>query len=125
MTFRVKFSENTIPLGAKFFEQTSKNDVSFHENAQKLGTNFSEREPKIVVNFFENYQKANANFGAIQTVTEYVGGERYDGAYDITPKIEAQTLPTAKKVLERDVNIGGIPYTEVQNNANGKTVTIG
>jgi hypothetical protein len=64
-------------------------------------------------------------FKAVQAVVEYVGGEKYEGEYDITPKIESQVLRTARKVLDQDVNVRAIPYAEVQNSANGKTVTIG
>ena len=51
--------------------------------------------------------------------------EYYDGAYNVVPKPhEAQTLPTAKKYLQEDVNVSEIPYYVVSNNT-GSTVYIG
>lgn len=49
----------------------------------------------------------------------------YEGEYNVTPKFEAQTLPTAEKLLAKDVIIEEIPYAEVTNNSGGTTVTIG
>ena len=51
--------------------------------------------------------------------------EIYKGTYEVTPSIQTQTLDTAQKVLEKNVTINKIPYAEVTNNSNGKTVTIG
>lgn len=49
----------------------------------------------------------------------------YEGAYEITPKITSQTLPTKEQTMKEDIVIKSIPYAEVTNLANGKTVTIG
>ena len=49
----------------------------------------------------------------------------YEGEYNVTPSFEVQTLPTAEKLLDKDVIIEEIPYTEVSNNSGGITVTIG
>ena len=48
----------------------------------------------------------------------------YYGAYEIVPLAEAVTLPTANKVLVKDLQIAAIPYYEVSN-ATGTTVYIG
>lgn len=79
----------------------------------------------VKVKFSETDQKIKANFGSIQTITEYIGGEKYLGEYEVTPMVKAQTLFTAKRVLEHDVLVKEIPYAEVTNLSNGKTVTIG
>lgn len=50
---------------------------------------------------------------------------KYEGTYDVTPKVEEQTLPTAEKFLEKDVTIKKIPYFEVSNTSGGDTVYIG
>ena len=55
----------------------------------------------------------------IQTV-----GEPYDGPYDVTPKVMAQTLPTAKKLMRDDVSVRAIPYFDVSNPAGGNTIYI-
>lgn len=49
----------------------------------------------------------------------------YDGAYEVTPSANDQTLYTAQKLLDSDVKVNKIPYTEVSNNSNGTTVIIG
>lgn len=50
---------------------------------------------------------------------------KYEGSYAITPSVEPQTMPTSQSYMEDDIVINEIPYYEVSNNANGKTVTIG
>lgn len=54
----------------------------------------------------------------------YIGGEPYDGPYDVTPKVTAQTLPTAKKLMREDVSVRAIPYFDVSNPAGGNTIYI-
>ena len=54
--------------------------------------------------------------------TEY---DVYEGEYSIIPKIETQTLNTANKLMQSNVIVEKIPYAEVTNSSNGKTVTIG
>ena len=49
----------------------------------------------------------------------------YEGTYDVTPRVEEQTLPTAKKFLQKDVTIKKIPITTVSNSSGGNTIIIG
>lgn len=49
----------------------------------------------------------------------------YSGPYDITPLFTAQVLPTAKKLMQKDVTIRKIPQYEVSNDSNGYTLIIG
>lgn len=49
----------------------------------------------------------------------------YDGPYGAIPKVEAQTLPTAKKLMTDDVIVHPIPYFCVSNPSGGDTVYIG
>ena len=51
--------------------------------------------------------------------------ERYPGPYDVTPTVDGQTLPTAKRRMTDDLSINPIPYAAVSNPAGGRTVTIG
>lgn len=53
-----------------------------------------------------------------------VGYEDYAGAYNVIPKIETQSLPTADKHLTDNVTVEAIPYYEVSNQK-GKTIIIG
>ena len=50
---------------------------------------------------------------------------RYNGDYEVTPKIVAQSLPTAETYLEQDVHIKSIPFFEVSNTSGGNTIFIG
>ena len=54
----------------------------------------------------------------------YMGGEPYDGSYEVTPKVSAQTLPTANKLMLDDVSVRAIPYFDVSNPAGGNTIYI-
>lgn len=49
----------------------------------------------------------------------------YDGSYEVTPSVDAQTLETAGKLMEDDTKIKAIPVYEVSNTAGGTTVYIG
>lgn len=62
--------------------------------------------------------KFNANFS-------YVGGEKYEGNYEIVPKVQEQKLPTKNKLLTDDVTIKSIPVVKVSNASGGNTVIIG
>lgn len=49
----------------------------------------------------------------------------YEGEYEITPKIEAQTIETAQKLMKEDMQIKAIPFYNVSNTAGGNTIYIG
>lgn len=59
------------------------------------------------------------------TGTTVVGAPEYSGPYDITPLFTAQVLPTAKKLMQKDVTIRKIPQYKVSNDSNGYTLIIG
>lgn len=48
----------------------------------------------------------------------------YEGDYEITPRTQGQTLPTADKVMKTDLVINDIPYSETTNPGGGTTVVI-
>ena len=51
--------------------------------------------------------------------------ERYNGDYEVTPDaFNAQTLPTANKLLTQDVVVKKVPYYETSNIQQGITVYI-
>ena len=86
-------------------------NITFKENVKKINSiTFGENEKKIELDFGEGYGGAT---------------NKYDGEYDVTPKVVAQTLPTARKLMQKDLVIEPIPYAEVSNAFNGQTVTIG
>lgn len=63
-----------------------------------------------------------AEMGEVHTVT--VGAKPYEGPYEVTPKVEAQTLATAEKLMREDVTVNKIPYYVVGNTSGGDTVYI-
>ena len=48
----------------------------------------------------------------------------YEGEYEITPKVNAQTIETRSKTMKDDLTVLAIPYYETSN-PTGKTVYIG
>ena len=91
----------------------------------KLDVRFSESAQSFTAKVESTNRLFDADFGQIQAVTEIVGGDPYKGEYVVTPTVEAQTLPTKKKVLFEDMTVEAIPYAEVSNNSGGKTASIG
>lgn len=79
---------------------------------------------QINVQFSKQSMQFDSKFTSYQQVTEYVGAEPYDGSYEVIPKVDAQTLPTAKKIMLENVQIHAIPIFEVSNQADGETVYI-
>ena len=79
----------------------------------------------LKVQFKEKSIRFDTTFSYLQTVTENGDAERYTGTYEITPKVDAQTVPTAQKYLTNDMKIHGIPYFETSNNEGGETAYIG
>lgn len=58
------------------------------------------------------------------TGTAVVSAPEYAGPYDITPLFSAQTLPTAKRLLQQNITIKKIPQYEVSNDY-GTTLILG
>lgn len=49
-----------------------------------------------------------SGFGVVHEVTSY-DAEPYRGAYEVTPKVDKQILPTAQKLMVEDVVVKPIP----------------
>ena len=86
---------------------------------------FTENARIFAVKVAESAQNFTAKLGQIQTVTEYIGGEKYEGEYVVTPKVEAQSMATKGKVMVNDITIKSIPFFNVSNTVGGSTVYIG
>ena len=52
-------------------------------------------------------------------------GETYDGSYEVTPRLYAQSLDTDGKLMEDDVTVYEIPISRTTNPTGGLTVLIG
>ena len=51
--------------------------------------------------------------------------ETYDGSYEVTPRVYAQSLDTDGKLMDDDVTVHEIPVTRTSNLQGGLTVLIG
>lgn len=49
----------------------------------------------------------------------------YGGPYEITPRVYPQEIDCDNRIMRDDVDVLAIPYSEVTNEAGGKTSTIG
>lgn len=73
------------------------------------------------LDFIIDEEEENLDF----VIDEYttVSPDTYEGSYDIIPRVNAQQLETANKLMRENVTVWGIPYEEVSN-LYGTTVTI-
>lgn len=62
---------------------------------------------------------------AIQAQPVYVGGEEYDGDYQVNPKFAEQVLETKDKLMQENVTVNPIEVARVSNPSGGTTVYIG
>lgn len=79
----------------------------------------------LKVKFSELSHRFKPKFGEVHKVTEYIGGDPYEGDYVVTPKVVEQTMPTKDKIMGDDVTIKSIPFFNVSNTSGGDTVYIG
>ena len=69
--------------------------------------------------------KISADGSLAGKMSQPVGYADYDGAYEVTPKVEEQSLLTKDKHMTDDVTVKAIPYFNVSNESGGSTVYIG
>ena len=86
---------------------------------------FRQTDQKLSVQFQAHGKAFDAAFSSFQQVTLKPDVEFYEGQYDVTPKVDAQSLPTKDRYLTEDVRIHEIPYFDVGNTSGGSTVYIG
>lgn len=90
-------------------------DVKFNMSDQQFSMNVD----------FDKDDHFEADFGTVQEVTIYKDVDPYKGAYEVTPQVGEQILPTAQKLMADDVTVKAIPYYETSNLSDGETVYIG
>lgn len=88
--------------------------VQFHESTVSVNAKFNSSAVRL-----------DTDFADLQKVTVREDVTPYMGEYSITPKVNAQTMPTAQRFMTADVQIKAIPYFETSNNYDGQTVYIG
>ncbi len=69
-------------------------------------------------------ERITARIRYVDRITEG-DAEVYEGPYTAKPALDAQTLHTAGKVMQKNVQIEEIPITTVSNTAGGNTIIIG
>lgn len=84
----------------------------------RLDSKFAPKHTTFNSFFAPSNSTFDANFS-------YVGGEKYEGIYEVVPKIQEQKLLTKNKLLTDDVTIKSIPVVKVSNTSGGNTVIIG
>lgn len=89
-------------------------DVKFSEMSQTFGSAFTPTGGSF-----------DSEFGKVHEVIVPADTMKYEGAYEVTPKVEGQSLPTAQRFLEEDVEVKAIPFFKTSNTSGGATVYIG
>lgn len=74
-----------------------------------------------------NFSVASKEIGITveKAAVVYMGGDPYDGKYEIIPKLTQQILGTKNKLLAEDLLVDKIPITSVSNQSGGNTIIIG
>ncbi len=98
--------------------------VQFNQSNIRLDTKLQIDNIQFGAELQADNRCLDAEFAGFQKVTEFKDAEPYTGEYEITPKVEAQTMPTAQKLMTDDVKIKSIPYFDVSNASGGSTVYI-
>ena len=91
----------------------------------RFNVRFNQTDQRLKVRFNSSGKAFQVGFKGIQQVTVDADVEFYTGDYEVTPKVDEQTMPTKDKYLVDDVTIKAIPYFNVGNNSGGSTVYIG
>lgn len=88
----------------------------------KLTVSFSEVDSFIAARFIQTKCTFNTNFGEIFQIRT---DDKYEGSYNVIPRVYQQTLETRDKLMLDDVIVEVIPLAKTINLSNGYTVTIG
>ena len=85
---------------------------------------FNQSSVRLDAKLQTDSKRLNAEFAGFQKISEIKDAEPYTGDYEVTPKVEAQTMHTAQKLMAQDVTIKAIPIYNVTNHSGGSTVYI-
>lgn len=85
---------------------------------------FNRTDQKLPVKFGSIDKGFEARFEGFQNITVNPDVEYYTGSYEITPKVDEQSMPTAQKFMNEDVTVKAIPFFDVSNDAGGNTIFI-
>ena len=99
-------------------------DSDLKTESMVIEVDFEAENMVVDVDFEAESMTIESDFGEVYRLTEYVGGELYQGEYEIVPTVEGQTLETKDRVLIENIKILEIPFYNVSNTAGGSTVYI-
>lgn len=88
----------------------------------RFSVQFNKSQQKFSVQMKDEDNRFNAGFKDIQLVS--VTPEVYEGDYSIVPTVDAQVIPTKKKMMRDDLTVTAIPTYEVHNPTGGTTFYI-
>ena len=120
MTIEVK---NTPTQSIGIFNKNSRQEIDVI-NATEQKISISEQKSSQDINVDNALEQKVKVSQDVIIVPVYKDAPLYEGEYEVTPRVDKQTLPTAKKFLTEDVTINKIPYFEVSNNSGGITASI-
>ena len=109
--FGIKFKENEQSFIVGFGEAERAFCIEMEETERSFGVSFRKEERSMDVSFGENL------------VVEHITGGAFDGPYEVTPKVDAQVLPTKQKYMKKDLTVLSVPYYEADN-SKGTTIFI-
>ena len=89
-----------------------------------LNVNFNVLHHRIPVEFNVLHHRIPVVFKNLLTVAMPTEADPYMGDYEITPKVEAQTMDTKGKLMLDDVTVQQIPCYSVSNTSGGTTFYI-
>lgn len=90
----------------------------------RVRVQFKPQSPRLKVGLNGSTQRLPVKFDGFHGVTVVQDAETYEGAVEITPKIDGQILPTKGKLMPDDVTVKAIPCYTVDNSSGGLTVYI-
>lgn len=123
MKFQVDFRESnqTIQAGLKDVSASLSVKLDKRIKPLKLQVDFSDTESELAADFADITAGLPIQFDSLHDIP----ADHYDGSYQVTPRVYEQTLPTAQKMMDRNIVVLEIPYAPVANIYGGVTVTIG
>lgn len=123
MVVKAKFLSTAILPKVSFNGGSNNFNVAFNRSAPvDLKATFTSDNTLCKVGF-KSSPVFNVSFSEAVYVA-HTGGELYEGEYEVTPKVKAQRLHTANKLMEGDLIVKEIPKYSVTNLAGGETISI-
>lgn len=113
----IRFNVNDTPVKLSQVENQSVNMVAYSEQPVRMSAITSTSALMVVST------KRPPSMTVQDAVVVHGTGTEFDGPYEVTPKVNAQVLPTKHKHMTEDLTVLSIPYYEADNNK-GTTIFI-